>query len=74
MWLFMGRAHEWQRRAAKLMQARFDVGKQFDSIPNFTVLPRRFESGGVGEAAGGESGIGELPEEEVVASLISTRL
>jgi hypothetical protein len=56
------------------MEAGLGKGKQFVSIPNFTVLPRCFESSGVGEAARGEGGVSELPEEEVATSLISTRL
>ena len=66
LWLSMSRAHEWQRRTAELMQTRLDVGKKLPSISNFTVLPCCFESERVGEAAGGERGVGELPEEELI--------
>ena len=46
---------------AKLPQAALQHGRQFGRVPNFAVLPGRFQSAAVGETAGGKCGIGQLP-------------
>lgn len=58
--------NERQGAVAKLVQASFNVGDEFLAIPDFAVLPGGFEPGGMGEAARGKGGIGELPQEPLI--------
>ncbi len=59
--IFVCPADEWHAGVPELPQAAFQEGRQFGCVPNFTVLPSRFQSPAMGEAAGGKRGIGQLP-------------
>jgi hypothetical protein len=45
----------------QLIQVGFNKGKQLGAISDFTMLPRRFQTGGMRKTAGGECGIDQLP-------------
>jgi hypothetical protein len=55
------RADKRKAGMAELSQAAFQQASQFGRIPSLTVLPGRFQSAAVGEAAGGKCRIGQLP-------------
>jgi len=61
----MSGSHEREGTVAELMQTGVDEGSELVAVHDFAVLPRGFESRRVREAAGGERGVGELPEKKV---------
>ena len=66
--------YEWQRGMRELCEAGVEPRAEFDGVADFAVLPGSFEAGRVRESAGGEGGVGELPEEEIGRLNMRTRL
>ena len=59
--IVMRGGEEWQAGMSELSQACFEQSAQFGTRANLPVLPGRFQSGAMSEAAGGKRRIGQLP-------------